>query len=95
MGPESLPLPHDLTGVIFDGTATWFSSRSGVIRWQESELRRWGENEHMDSEVCFGLGKGIDGKIWAATSGGVGRSTAMTGASPVTSGVGWSPMRAP
>ena len=71
--PESLPLSHDLTGVIFDGDATWFSSRSGISRWQESELRHWGENEHMDSEVCFGLGKGLDGKIWAATTGGVGR----------------------
>jgi hypothetical protein len=71
--PESLPLPYDLTGVIFDGAATWFSSRSGIDRWQESELRHWGENEHMSSEVCFGVGKGTDGKIWAATSGGVGR----------------------
>ncbi len=70
---ESLPLPHDLTGALFDGAATWFSSRSGIDRLQESELRHWGENEHMDSEVCFGVAKGSDGKIWAATSGGAGR----------------------
>jgi fructose-1,6-bisphosphatase/inositol monophosphatase family enzyme len=71
--PESLPLPYDLTGVIFDGAATWFSARSGINRWQESELRHWGENEHMDSEVCLDVIKGIDGKIWVATSAGVGR----------------------
>jgi hypothetical protein len=71
--PESLPLPHDLTGVLFDGAATWFSSRSGIDRLQQSELRHWGENEHMVSEVCFGVAKGSDGKIWAATSVGAGR----------------------
>jgi hypothetical protein len=71
--PESLPLPHDLTGAFFDGAATWFSSRSGMDRLQQSELRHWGENEHMDSEVCLGVAKGSDGKIWTATSAGVGR----------------------
>jgi hypothetical protein len=71
--PESLPLPYDLTSVLFDGTATWFSARSGINRWQESELRHWGENEHMDSEVCLDVAKGTDGKIWAATAAGVGR----------------------
>jgi hypothetical protein len=71
--PESLPLPHDVTGVLFDGAATWFSSRSGMSRWQESELRHWGENEHMSSEVCHGVDKGSDGKVWAATSAGVAR----------------------
>ncbi len=70
---ESLPLPHDLTGVLFDGAATWFSSRSGIDRLQESELRHWGENEHMDSEVCLGVARGGDGKIWAATPAGAGR----------------------
>jgi hypothetical protein len=71
--PESLPLPYDLTGVLFDGVATWFSARSGINRWQQSEFRHWGENEHMDSEVCYDVVKGSDGKIWAATSAGVGR----------------------
>ena len=46
---------------------------AGSIAWQESELRHWGENEHMDSEVCLGVAKGSDGKIWAATSAGAGR----------------------
>jgi hypothetical protein len=71
--PESLPLPYDLTGVLFDGKATWFSARSGINRWLESELRHWGENEHMDSEVCLDVARSSDGKIWAATSAGVGR----------------------
>src|SRR6185369_8733229 len=71
--PESLPLPHDLTGILFDGSATWFSARSGVSRWQESELRRWGENERMGSEVCYAVARGMDGTIWAATTAGIGR----------------------
>jgi hypothetical protein len=70
---ESLPLPHDLTGVLFDGTATWFSSHSGMARWQESELRRWTENEHLESETCYAVAKGPDGQIWAGTSMGIGR----------------------
>jgi hypothetical protein len=76
-GPESLPLPHDLTGVLFDGAATWFSSRSGINRLLQSELRHWGENEHMVSEVCLGVAKGSDGKIWVATTLGAGRFDGM------------------
>ncbi len=70
---ESLPLPHDLNAVLFDGAATWFAARSGIARLQESELRQWGENEHMSSEVCLDVAKGSDGKIWVATPAGVGR----------------------
>src|SRR6185369_15106598 len=71
--PESLPLPRDLTGILFDGSATWFAARSGVSRWQESELRHWGENERMGSETSYAVAKGPDGTIWAATSAGIGR----------------------
>ena len=92
-GPESLPLPHDLTGVFFDGAATWFSSRSGIDRLQESELRHWGENEYMVSEVCLGVAKGSDGKIWAATSVGAGRFDGTVWRFPFD-GPGAAPVRA-
>jgi hypothetical protein len=71
--PENLPLPHDVTGLVFDGSAAWFSSRSGARRWQESDLRSWTEDDGLESEVCHGVIKGPDGKIWLATSAGLAR----------------------
>jgi hypothetical protein len=71
--PEMLPLPPGLTGVLFDPPALWLSSLSGVSRWQQGELRTWGENEGLQSELCHGVAKAADGSLWAATSEGVAR----------------------
>ena len=71
--PEMLPLPAALTGVFFDDTATWFSSLSGVSRWQQGELRTWGENAGLGSELVHAVAKAPSGEIWAATSEGVAR----------------------
>jgi hypothetical protein len=71
--PEMLPLPAALTGVFFDDGATWFSSLSGVSRWQQGELRTWGENEGLASELVHGVAKAPGDAIWAATSEGVAR----------------------
>jgi hypothetical protein len=70
---EALPIPASLTGLFFDGSALWFSSLSGVSRWSDGKLSSWGENERMPSEIVHALGKGPDGKIWAATSDGLAR----------------------
>jgi ligand-binding sensor domain-containing protein len=70
---EMLPLPAALTGVAFDAPALWFSSLSGVSRWQQGELRTWGENEGLRSELVHGVARGPDDLLWAATSEGVGR----------------------
>jgi hypothetical protein len=70
---EMLPLPAALSGVSFDGAALWFSSLSGVSRWQEGELRTWGENEGLRSEHVHAVSRGPDDLLWAATSEGVGR----------------------
>jgi hypothetical protein len=69
--PEMLPLPAALTGVFFDEPALWLSSLSGISRWQQGELRTWGENEGLQSELAHGVAKAADGAIWAATSEGV------------------------
>jgi hypothetical protein len=72
--PERLPLPAALTGVFFDDAAIWFSSLSGVSRWQQGELRTWGENEGLASELVHAVAKApgqLGGDIWAATSEGV------------------------
>jgi hypothetical protein len=71
--PDTLPLPPALTGVLFDRPALWFSSMSGVSRCEQGQLRSWGENDGMPSELAHGVAKGPDGKIWAATSEGLAR----------------------
>jgi hypothetical protein len=71
--PEVLPLPDALTGVFFDDGATWFSSLSGVSRWQQGDLRTWGENDGLASELVHGVAKGPGDAIWAATSEGLAR----------------------
>jgi hypothetical protein len=70
---EVLPLPDALTGVFFDDGATWFSSLSGVSRWQQGDLRTWGENDGLASELVHGVAKGPNDAIWAATSEGIAR----------------------
>jgi hypothetical protein len=71
--PDMLPLPAALTGVFFDDGAVWFSSLSGVSRWQQGDLRTWGENEGLASELVHAVGKAPGDAIWAATSEGVAR----------------------
>jgi hypothetical protein len=70
---EALPLPASLTGVLFEGGSTWFSSLSGVYRWHEGQLRAWTENDGLASESVHGIGRGPDDKVWAATSEGLTR----------------------
>jgi hypothetical protein len=71
--PEMLPLPPALTGVFFDDAAVWFSSLSGVSRWQQGDLRTWGENEGLTSELVHAVAKAPGDAVWAATSEGVAR----------------------
>jgi len=71
--PEALPLPADLTGILFADGATWFSSLSGVHRFQEGQFRGWGETDGLPSDLCWSIGRAGDGTIWAATSEGLAR----------------------
>jgi hypothetical protein len=71
--PEMLPLPSALTDVLFEPPALWFSSLSGVSRWNQGELRTWGENEGIRSELVHGLARGAADTLWAATSEGLAR----------------------
>ncbi|HVV49968.1 MAG TPA: hypothetical protein VHO06_09935, partial [Polyangia bacterium] len=70
---DALPLPADLNAVLFDGGAVWFASLSGIFRFQAGQLSHWGEAEGLASELCWGLARGADGAIWAATSEGLAR----------------------
>ncbi len=71
--PEMLPLPAALTGVSFDDPTIWFSSLSGVSRWQEGQLRTWGESDGLLSELVHAVAKVPGDAIWAATSEGIAR----------------------
>jgi hypothetical protein len=70
---EALPLPTSLTGILFDSGATYYSSLSGVSRWQEGQLRTCNENDGLTSESVHAIARGSDGAIWAATSEGLAR----------------------
>ena len=70
---EALPLPASLTGILFDGGATWFASLSGVSRWHEGQLRSWTENDGLASESVQGIARGPDRLVWVATSEGLAR----------------------
>jgi hypothetical protein len=70
---EALPLAASLTDVLFDSGATYYASLGGVSRWQEGELRSWGENEGLASELVHAIARGPDGAIWIATSEGLAR----------------------
>jgi hypothetical protein len=70
---EALPLPSSLTGILFDSGATYYSSLSGVSRWEQGQLRIWNENDGLASESVHAIARGSDGAIWAATSEGLAR----------------------
>jgi hypothetical protein len=70
---EVLPLPPALTGAFFDDGGVWLSSQAGIFRWQQGELRSWGENEGLRSELTFGAARVTPDLLWVATSEGIGR----------------------
>jgi hypothetical protein len=70
---EALPLASNLTGILFDSGATYYSSLAGVSRWHQGQLRTWSENEGLASELVHAIGRGSDGAIWVATSEGLAR----------------------
>jgi ligand-binding sensor domain-containing protein len=78
---EMLPLPPALQDVYFDPApesvpgagGLWFASLSGVSRWHQGELRTWGENEGLRSELVHAVSRGPGDLLFAATSEGVAR----------------------
>jgi len=70
---EALPLPADLTGILFADGGTWYASLAGVYRFQEGQFRGWGESDGLPSDLVWSVGRAGDGTIWAATSEGLAR----------------------
>jgi hypothetical protein len=70
---EALPLPADLTGILFAEGATWYASLAGVYRFAAGQFQGWGESDGLPSDLVWSVGRGGDGTIWAATSEGLAR----------------------
>ncbi len=74
LGPKSLQLPNDLESIFFVGPKEiWFGSRRGAVHAQAGKLDLYTENDGLESEYIHDILTGSDGKLWVATSRGVGR----------------------
>ncbi len=70
---EALPLPADLTDVLFADGATWYASLAGVQRFKQGQFQSWGESDGLPSDLVWSINRPRDGTIWAATSEGLAR----------------------
>ena len=79
--PDALPVVGDVRAVRFQDRAgseggpraIWFCTSVGLLRFSGGDLKRWGENEGLDSESCADIEAGADGTTWAATEAGIAR----------------------
>jgi hypothetical protein len=69
----SLPIPNDVTAVLFRGAEIWFSTKSGACRVQGKRITLFTENEGLESELLRDIEEGPDREIWVASLRGVGR----------------------
>lgn len=68
---EALPLPADLTDVLFSEGAIWYASLAGVQRFKQGQFQSWGESDGLPSDLVWSIDRPRDGTIWAATSEGL------------------------
>ena len=74
LGAQSKPLPNDIESALFvGGGEAWFGTRSGAVHLKGGELTTYTENDGLESEIIHDIALGNDGKIWVATSHGVGK----------------------
>jgi ligand-binding sensor domain-containing protein len=71
--PGSLPIPNDVTAVLFRGKDLWFATKSGACRVQGKTVTLFTENEGLESELLRDIEEGPGGEIWVASMRGVGR----------------------
>lgn len=77
--PEVIPIAGDVAAIRFqastpvDPEAIWFCTSTGILRFRQGQLARWGEDNGLDSERCFDLVLTRDGAVWAATAAGTMR----------------------
>jgi hypothetical protein len=76
--PEALPVPGEVAAVRFEPgagdapAARWLCTSVGVLRFAGGNLRRWGEDEGLETERCADLM--LDGgALWMASAAGPAR----------------------
>jgi hypothetical protein len=78
--PEALTIPGDVRSMVFQAAAgsppaqaMWFCTSSGVLRFSQGELTRWGEDDGLENERCADLTVAADGTAWLASPAGPAR----------------------
>jgi hypothetical protein len=81
---EVIPVDGDIRAIRFQERkdvspeAIWFCTSTGILRFRQGELARWGENNGLDSEHCQDLVVTKAGTVWAATAAGTVRFVEQT-----------------
>jgi len=77
--PEALPVPGEVAAVRFEAgagaapAAKWLCTSVGVLRFAGGNLRRWGEDDGLESERCNDLLVEDGGVVWMASASGPAR----------------------
>jgi ligand-binding sensor domain-containing protein len=71
--PGSLPIPNDVTAVLFHPGEIWFATKSGACRVRERQVTLYSEAQGLESELLRDIDDGPDGEIWVASMRGLGR----------------------
>ncbi len=70
--PGSLALPDDIRDVLF-ASENWYATANGICRVRGAKVDLFTENEGLESEIVYALGRSARGQILAATHAGLGR----------------------
>lgn len=68
----SLALPDDIRDVLFAGE-NWYATANGVCRVRGLKVDLFTENEGLESEIIYAMGRTARGQVLAATHAGLGR----------------------
>lgn len=71
---EGVSIPSDVTAIAWRGPdEVWLASRSGAVRLLDDKVKVYTENDGLESELIHDVVEGLAGKIWIATSKGIGQ----------------------
>jgi ligand-binding sensor domain-containing protein len=74
----SLPIPNDVTAVLFHPGEMWFATKSGACRVMGKNVKLFTEAEGLESELLRDIEDGPGGEVWVASERGVGRFNGKT-----------------
>jgi hypothetical protein len=76
--PGSLPIPNDVTAVLFHPGDMWFATKSGACRVLGKSVKLFTEADGLESELLRDIEDGPGGEVWVASERGVGRFNGKT-----------------